>query len=996
MMKRLLTLALLSASSWGQSLFTTVTATPVQDPNSVAYVNGTYNISYVPATTGLNKAGNYAIAPAAVSGTLDSFGNMSVQLIDNSQVSPAGSQWRFSICSASGVTCFSVNITISGASQDITAALKAAAAILPSTGGTGTAIPGQKIVDSISYLTIQAAITAAGTTGSVVIPSSYAGTDTYSNPSGIQIIDLRRVNASPSRYRGFINMLVDCGLKGDGVTDDSTAANACFALYPGYEFFFPKTQANGTCNYLFNSTLNPTGTGWVILGDGSGYVTSGSFGDHLGGTELCFSPTLSGPGIMMDNVGARGTIQDITLNGQNGTQGASAVARVNLPPVSTLYSKNISSIQRATQVLTVTVTSNNGEGLTAQAGSILQIAGVVGDATMNGTCVVASVSNTSTNPLTFTCSQQGADSGPFGAVGTVIPYTTGTSTQDGIRVCGNFHTIRNVSVGNFGRHGINAASNETGCIAAFSDDLVLDNNFIYDNQGFGVFMRGVDANAGHMFANAIYNNTLWGAYDNSFLGNTWLANQATGNGTGGGFAPATQNISAISRTLSGSNSTVSVTTATANTNIKVGSAVVIAGVTDSSFNTTANSAFFVTQVTDSTHYQYIQPGAPGNASSSGGTSRMGTFSEAILASGQDTGSYKIGVAASVWGMSFNSNYVEGGQACKFGPSVLIFDTPGSSCVPNNGADWAGRWIATGVPGLPGGMASNLTTFTENRDNVNGYTLFFRAGIHGGTTRPIGFNFLDNATSAGGWSQQVSPNNGGAGNGAAGTWLIARGGAGSGGVRRLTFFGPESGAITRISSEGAGAVKFNEDANSGTGGITVCSGGAVPTCPASAVIDSANTHFAAVLKSATANPASAGYERLAKTDAINFRNNAASGDVNGLSLDGSDVVQVGGNTNGVRIGTAGAALKKVLTTTSVIDFASQAANTCTDSAGITLTGALDGDSIDLGVPAADWVANVEYSAYVSASDTVKVRLCNNATGASADPASGTFRVTVRQY
>ncbi len=41
------------------------------------------------------------------------------------------------------------------------------------------------------FATIQLAITDAGTTGSVVIPPSYIGTDSYNNPNGIQVTDLR-------------------------------------------------------------------------------------------------------------------------------------------------------------------------------------------------------------------------------------------------------------------------------------------------------------------------------------------------------------------------------------------------------------------------------------------------------------------------------------------------------------------------------------------------------------------------------------------------------------------------------------------------------------------------------------------------------------------------------------------------------------------------------------------------------------------------------------
>lgn len=53
-------------------------------------------------------------------------------------------------------------------------------------------------------------------------------------------------------------------------------------------------------------------------------------------------------------------------------------------------------------------------------------------------------------------------------------------------------------------------------------------------------------------------------------------------------------------------------------------------------------------------------------------------------------------------------------------------------------------------------------------------------------------------------------------------------------------------------------------------------------------------------SGSANPASTGKIQLASIDAINFRNNANSADVNGLSKNASDYVLVGG-TAGVQLG-----------------------------------------------------------------------------------------------
>jgi hypothetical protein len=60
------------------------------------------------------------------------------------------------------------------------------------------------------------------------------------------------------------------------------------------------------------------------------------------------------------------------------------------------------------------------------------------------------------------------------------------------------------------------------------------------------------------------------------------------------------------------------------------------------------------------------------------------------------------------------------------------------------------------------------------------------------------------------------------------------------------------------------------------------------------VEATASYNAPAFISATANPASTGNHRLAKTDAINFRNNANGADVNGISLNASDQVQCGGS------------------------------------------------------------------------------------------------------
>jgi len=62
--------------------------------------------------------------------------------------------------------------------------------------------------------------------------------------------------------------------------------------------------------------------------------------------------------------------------------------------------------------------------------------------------------------------------------------------------------------------------------------------------------------------------------------------------------------------------------------------------------------------------------------------------------------------------------------------------------------------------------------------------------------------------------------------------------------------------------------------------------------------------------------------------------------------------------------------------------------------MTVTGAAVGDIVTLGVPNGSVTTSVQYTAWVSAADTVTVRARTSATG--EDPASGTFRATVIKH
>lgn len=89
-------------------------------------------------------------------------------------------------------------------------------------------------------------------------------------------------------------------------------------------------------------------------------------------------------------------------------------------------------------------------------------------------------------------------------------------------------------------------------------------------------------------------------------------------------------------------------------------------------------------------------------------------------------------------------------------------------------------------------------------------------------------------------------------------------------------------------------------------------------------------------------------------------------------------------------------KKTWTGTASLNFGATAAGTC-DSLTITVTGAADGDPVQLGIPAALFTSDTYqiFDAAVTSANTVTVKRCNpiNAVTALSDPAAATVRATV---
>jgi hypothetical protein len=126
------------------------------------------------------------------------------------------------------------------------------ATAVPLAGGTMNgplATPGVNGVEApvgAQQTTLQAAVNAAGTNGAMEIPPTYAGTDSFTNPNGVRVTDMR-TNVAQQVERSVKEFGAVC----DGITDDTNALQSAinYAQAHGVALTIPE----GTCK---TRTLN--------------------------------------------------------------------------------------------------------------------------------------------------------------------------------------------------------------------------------------------------------------------------------------------------------------------------------------------------------------------------------------------------------------------------------------------------------------------------------------------------------------------------------------------------------------------------------------------------------------------------------------------------------------------------------------------------------------------------------------------------------------------
>ncbi len=203
-------------------------ATPAGLYYTVVYQlsDGTVNTEYwvVPATTTATIASVQAqVLPAAqaVQAVTEAYVNQQIAALGTSQLSPSGGT-------------LTGPLTLSG---DPTTPLMAAdkhyvdesfAQAVPLAGGTMTGALGTPGVNGIAspvngsaQTNLQTTVTAAGSTGAMIVPPTYSGTDTFTNTSGIRVDDWRTGGAQQHARN-----VKEFGAVCDGATDDTAALQA--------------------------------------------------------------------------------------------------------------------------------------------------------------------------------------------------------------------------------------------------------------------------------------------------------------------------------------------------------------------------------------------------------------------------------------------------------------------------------------------------------------------------------------------------------------------------------------------------------------------------------------------------------------------------------------------------------------------------------------------------------------------------------------------------
>ena len=332
-MKRWLPLLLLlwALPARGQGGYTTVTAT-VLDPNGAPYVGCHGNASFVPSPTATQ-------APLISGSTFqtdvpipacDSFANFTLVLVDNNQVtdghvSPPASQWNFNIVSQDGKTGFSCQMTITGATQNISSQIQACAAPLSAQAGGGGAFVVKPVpCASTMVFTLGGVAPNTASTAFTTTLNCNVTTTSIAPPTGgtIQVGAIAQFTLTQNNVGGFTFAWPSNFVDQPTIQGNSNATTNASFWYDGTKWHAQTFPASG------GGAANAAGVfGDLQRNNGSGGLAVAHINDNGTALRVTEDTQFAGPNPYIDvrqyGVRSVATVPSTTANISSGTATAS-------------------------------------------------------------------------------------------------------------------------------------------------------------------------------------------------------------------------------------------------------------------------------------------------------------------------------------------------------------------------------------------------------------------------------------------------------------------------------------------------------------------------------------------------------------------------------------------------------------------------------------------------------------------------------------------------
>src|ERR1700756_702669 len=123
--KRLLPVVLILACCAISRAQSTSVTLQVTDAASQSWNNGSWQAQLVPGSGSISGvftiSGSSTPVPNQLqTGSLNGTGGASITLTPNASISPSGSVWKFTVATVGGSSSYQTNVTIAGASQNVT------------------------------------------------------------------------------------------------------------------------------------------------------------------------------------------------------------------------------------------------------------------------------------------------------------------------------------------------------------------------------------------------------------------------------------------------------------------------------------------------------------------------------------------------------------------------------------------------------------------------------------------------------------------------------------------------------------------------------------------------------------------------------------------------------------------------------------------------------------------------------------------------------------